>query len=467
MQWYEYGLVALVIVGAAGALILHPRSWMRCIYVTAVAIVLWRHFNVEGPHWQVFPLYLAIGLLVVIQFAMLNDHQRGPVIRFGAWLALACCLVSLGLSWILPMFDLPKPTGPYAVGVYTGLMRDATRGADALSAPNRDNMRELAIQFWYPAKPKTGYGFGRYAKLTELRPRYSYKSQIRTNALWQATPDLSQEFPVILFGPMWGGSRVQNTALAEDLASHGYIVVAVDHPFNAAIVDTSNGIIQSDRQSALNVGPGSSAAGVQAVWAKELAIWTADDEFVLRQLTRMNEPGALNSFPWGTPHMDLTRIGALGHSFGGASSIALLGTDPRVKSAVNMDGWTFNAIDHRTTQPVLFLYEGATQYRQPGPGTDGDLDRADNAGIIASLARYGGTRAYVAGTLHTDFTDAPLVTPIHRLNATGPIGPRAIVITRALVLAFFDATLKNPPAEPTYPNFPEVKFDLHPAPSQP
>ena len=463
MQWYEYGLVALVIVGAAGALILHPRSWMRWVYVVAVAVVLWLHFNIEGLHWQVFPLYLAIGLLVVIQFAMLNDHEGGPVIRSGAWVALACAVVSLGVSWVLPMFDLPRPTGPYAVGVYTGLMRDASRGADALSAPNRDNARELAVQFWYPAKPKTGYGSGRYARLSELRPRYSYKSQIRTDALWQATPILSQQFPVILFGPMWGGSRVQNTALAEDLASHGYIVVAVDHPFNAALVATTGGVIESDRQEALNVGTGSSAAGVEAAWAKELGIWVADDEFVLHQLSLMNEPGALNGFPWGTPRMDLTRIGAVGHSFGGSSSIALLGIDPRVKSAVNMDGWTFNAIDHRTTQPVLFLYEGATQFRTPGPGTDGDLDRFDNAGVTASLARYGGTRAYVAGTLHTDFTDAPLVTPIHRLNATGPIGPRAILITRALVLAFFDATLKVPPAEPVLPRFPEVSYDSHAA----
>ncbi len=456
MQWYEFGLLALIVVGAAAVLLIQPKTWMRWVYCAAVTVVLWKHFNVEGVHWQVFPLYLALGLLVVVQFAMLHEGEDAPVVRASAWIAFVCCATSLALGWVLPMYDLPKPTGPYAVGVYSGSMHDLTRGPDAVSHPTRESFREVIVQFWYPAEPKTGIGLGRYANVSELKGRFSYKSAIRTNALLEGKPVTSEAFPVLLFNPRWGGSRVQNTFLAEDLASHGYIVVALDHPYNGALVDTDHGLIESDRLDAISAGKAPTAQALEAAWASELAIWVRDSRFVLNQLALMGAEGSGTGFPWGTPRMDLTRVGAFGHSFGGAASIALLGAvpdrAPRVECAVNLDGWTLNGIAARTTQPVLLVYETSAETRRPALDVDSQVDSDDNAAIDGSLQTYGGLRAYVAGTQHLDFTDQTLVSPLQRLTSTGPIrGERIRQITRSLVLGFFDEHLKGKGSVPAFP----------------
>ena len=463
MQWYEYGLLGLIVVGAAAVLLIQPRSWMRWVYCAAVLVVLYKHFTVEGLHWQVFPLYLALGLLVVIQFAMLHEEHGAPVVRASAWFSLACCVAGLAMSWVLPMFDLPRPMGPYAVGVYSGSMHDLTRGPNGREHPTRELFREVVVQFWYPAEAHTGLGLQRYAAVTELKGRFSYKAAIRTNSLAEAKPVMSEAFPVLLFNPRWAGSRVQNTFLAEDLASHGYIVVALDHPYNGELVDTDHGVVAADHVDAISSDKTGSAQALEAAWAQELAIWVQDSRFVLNQLEQMATAGSGLGFPWGTPRMDFTRVGAFGHSFGGATSIALLGADPRVKSAINLDGWTLNGMVGRTTQPVLFVYEKSGEERHPAVDIDSQVELADNTAVDASLAKYGGLRAYVEGTQHLDFTDQTLVSPVRRLTHTGPIaGERIRLITRGLVLGFFNQTLKGQGSPPAYP---EVEMQRYaPAP---
>ena len=149
--------------------------------------------------------------------------------------------------------------------------------------------------------------------------------------------------------------------------------------------------------------------------------------------------------------------------FGGAASIALIGAPPngapRVQAAANLDGWTFNAIDRRTTEPILLVYathDARTAGVEPtGDSVDAQLERSDRAMLDRSLAQYGGARLYVAGTQHADFTDQTLVSPLQRLTFTGPLpGVRARQITRALILSFFDQALKH---QGSLATFPEVK----------
>ncbi|KJY27621.1 collagen alpha-5(VI) chain, partial [Streptomyces sp. NRRL S-444] len=50
-----------------------------------------------------------------------------------------------------------------------------------------------------------------------------------------------ERFPVVLFSPGLGGVRTQNTAWAEELAGHGYVVVGLDHPYDSAGVVLTEG----------------------------------------------------------------------------------------------------------------------------------------------------------------------------------------------------------------------------------
>jgi dienelactone hydrolase len=165
----------------------------------------------------------------------------------------------------------------------------------------------------------------------------------------------------------------------------------------------------------------------------------------------------------------MQRVGAFGHSFGGAASLRLCGLDPRVKAAVNLDGWTFGALATRTSaQNVMILYEGAQLLQEKSEQkrtaakpvilqtVQQQLDEADITAVAASLHNFGGLELYIDGTQHLDFSDQPLLPPLRR-SATGPIAPQRIVaITRALVLAFFDESLRGTPAP--WLNDPHTRF---------
>ena len=426
---------------------------LRAFFLAIAAAVLVGQLYIVGPHWQIFPTYLAFSLMIYVVWR----HQPGRRYRVLALAADTLCILTLGLLWILPVFSLPRPTGDHPVGT-TGPISwvDTSRSLPGDATPTGPR-RELVVQIWYPAASGSRWGDqARYARRKELSLAHSYLAAIRTNSVLNAPiADNEGKYPVLLFGHRWAGSRIQNTFLIEDLASHGYVVVAVDHPLNAARVQLADGtVIESDRALALTNLEATTAPAILEIWGKELGIWLADDQFVLDKLQANNDG-------WFSNRLDMNRVGAFGHSFGGAASTDLLGRDPRVKAAVNLDGWTFQGLDHRTTEPFLMLNEGAAAIPHPETGVEGTLNTTDSDAVNGSLKKYGGYRAFVGGAQHLDFTDQTLFSPLRSLTFTGPIkGERVREITRGLVLGFFNQTLKGKGEIPTYP---EVKLEHWPA----
>lgn len=436
----------MVLLGALGvfALLLGRSSAISCwrwIYPPTAAGLLAVQFWLTGLYWPLFPVdavILVCAIVLPLARAPRGTTVGRPVVA-ASLAGLLLCLASLVFTHLLPRFQLPAPTGPYPVGTRTEHLFDAATG------------RELVTQFWYPAAPAPDAKRAPYMRLRETRPRFVYFHALPTNSFADAPLAASaQPFPLLLFGHMWGGRRTQDTFLAEDLASHGYVVAATDHPGNADRIELADGeVLRSDRAEALSDPERSGVAKIHALWTAELKLWTADNEFLLNTLAARHPA-------WLAGRIDLARVGAFGHSFGGAASVALLGLDPRVKSAINLDGWTFDALDHRTTEPVLFLYEareeGMAGGAPTGSSADDQLERTDRALVDAALAHGNGAKAYVLGTRHADFTDETLFSPVQRLSYTGPIAPaRARTITRGLVLGFFNQTLRGQGNVPTYP----------------
>jgi len=387
---------------------------------------------------------------------------RWALIGFAVWL-----LVGLIIGLIaLDRFKLPAPTGPYAVGTTTLTLTDPTRLEPHNPSGSFSTRRTVVVQLWYPAAQSSN-PIARYQRWREATLSTFYTPLLHTHSRIDAPiASTPAQFPVLLFGSRWGGQRTQNTALAEDLASHGYVVAAVDHPYNAARVEI-NGHVITGNEALEGPGGSSSPAFAQiAFWNSTLDLWAADDLFVLNQLTALNSTRFHNA-------LDTTHVGAFGHSFGGATSFRLLGLDPRIVSAVNLDGWTFGALISRTSQPMLLIDEQAAADREhnlltlPTPGaTEDQLDHADNTAVESSLTHFGGYRLYVRGTQHLDFSDQPLLPPLRRLEYTGPIEPARIdTILRQIVLAFFDQTLRNQPAPVlnTPNSMPEVTIQHWPA----
>jgi predicted dienelactone hydrolase len=434
--------VFLLVVTASAAVGVLLGRWPRTsrIFLGGAIVTLIAHGLVEGLHWQMIPVYLAICVLCVIAW---KEFGRGPRVRvLIASSALLLATASVIFSIMLPMFRLPNPTGAYPVGTSILYFKDSTRIED--SAPGSGRARELMVQLWYPAQASHNR-FARYREPRETSLLSSYQSVLATHSRLDA-PIASDagSFPIVLFNHGWRGIRTNDTFLAEELASHGYVVASIDHTYNARLVAFPDGrVVHANAPYDIDDPEISTPEQVRAKWDKELSKWVADQRFVLDRLEDMNR--AVGT-PW-YGRLNTNVAAAIGHSFGGAAATAVCANDRRVRSSVNMDGWFFGAIRERgPNQPLLFMESYSESVGAPpnANGTGAVLDATDAADMQASLRRFGGDLLVIKGIGHEDFTDQPLVSPLRMVSHRGTLPARRIhTIVRSYVVAFFDKTLRG------------------------
>lgn len=312
------------------------------------AIIMLTHGIIEGIRWQMIPAYVltAVPLLIFVVKSMSKPEkteQRTVKKRSLAKLVMVTALaiiyssVAVALPLILPIFTFEKPTGPYKIGTVTYDWTDDQR--EETLTPDPGDKRELMIQIWYPAdskaKGKTDsylsnpdvFAVG-YSKVLNL-PSFLFTTfgYVKTHAFENA--EISNQeatYPVLLFSHGFSGHKNQNTFQIEQLVSHGYIVVGIDHTYSSTASVFSDGRV-------VNYVP--QDTGSIAYLDKANEGWVADASFVLDQVEKLAENDPDNRF---TGRMDMNNVGMFGHSFGGATSTQMIMTDSRVKAAINMDG---------------------------------------------------------------------------------------------------------------------------------
>ncbi|MER7127352.1 alpha/beta hydrolase family protein [Streptosporangium saharense] len=347
---------------------------------------------------------------------------------------------------------LPAPTGPRPLGAVSSHLVDRTR-AEPWKASRP--ARELMIQIWYPARATHGHppvpwmspgGVTVFEREQRIPP--GVLALPTTHAHLAAPVDPGRRGrPVVLYSPGLRSDRSLGTVLVEDLVSHGYLVVAVDHTYDADQVEFPDGRVETFAIT---------GAVDDALIAKALAVRTADIRFVLDHLTALNAGrGALAGA------FDLSRVGMFGHSLGGATAAAAIRADRRLRAGVNLDGSLLAPVTAGTGRPFL-LFGG-----DPGSGAeDPSWDRfwESQRGWRRELA--------LTGSTHTSFTDletllpqaAPVLglTPGQVTQAIGTLAPhRAIQAQRAYLRAFFDLHLRHldtPLLRGPSSRYPEVRF---------
>src|SRR5580693_1072915 len=357
---------------------------------------------------------------------------------------------------------LPEPTGPGPVGVTSLWLTDASR-PDPL-APGV-TARELMVSLWYPATLSDGrraqYMTPAESELqltsrgiTGVRP--DVLSKVRTNAAVDATPAGHQgSHPLVVLSPGFTSSRSTLTALAEDLASHGYVVAGIDHTYESFATAFPDGRVTTClAREARRRGSGSQE--------KVAAGRAADVSFVLGELT-----GAHPAWP-AAGLIDPSRIAMAGHSAGGAAAIAAMLADPRIRAGIDMDGSTVAPIpDGGLSRPFLFL--GKQSNYTPGSGAVTTLrDWKLLKGAVTTWERdwelLTGWKRWlvVTGAVHASFTDLALLADQAGIDTgAGLSGARSLDITRAYVRAFFDQHLLGRPQallDQPSPRYPEVTF---------
>jgi dienelactone hydrolase len=437
----------------------------RRILCIVLAVTLVAHLLLEGAHWQLGPLYLAI-------LALIWSALKPLAVERIHWLGLLCgsflCLTGI-LSYLLPMFRFPTPSGSYAVGTRILYMVDPSRGP--MGDDTRPGQRELMVQIWYPAKPE-GSKLAVYRKYAETTLISSYQAVLKTNSYLNAANNYGgAPYPLLIFNHAWTGQRTQDTFLMQELASHGFVVVSMDHTYYSGKVAFPDGrIIDSSLAPDLGNLKNSTVEQEFALGAKYTTIEARDDIFVLDQLQRMDQDTAS---PW-HGMFDLTRVGAFGHSIGGSAAVEAAYLDPRIKVALNMDGWQFgDVLTHGLSKPLMLMYEKGTEI-EPSSAELGKSPQAvqrywqlsvkDDDEVEAGLRRFGGYRLFIDGTSHWNFSDRALYSPLRSWTEAGKIEPRrACEIISRYTLAFFSQTLngtQEPLLTKTAHTFPEVQFEL-------
>ncbi|MFF4364625.1 acetylhydrolase [Streptomyces sp. NPDC001594] len=310
---------------------------------------------------------------------------------------------------------LPAPTGPYPVGMEVAHLRDPAR-----SDPWVGGARELMLTILYPAR--SVHGLSRAPQLTpaearefadlapHVHPGLPGPGAVDWGALLThghvGAPPLPGRRPVLVYSPGGGDSRTLGTTLAEDLASHGRVVVLVDHPGDASQVELPTGL----RRTVL-LGPPDPLTFRTMVDTR-----IADLRLVLDRLGELPLARV----------MDSSRIGLYGHSAGGTAAVYAAREDHRVSAVANLEGY-------------LDLYPAPVAFARPlllfrTAGFDGA------ARIESSWASLSGRRALLPAANHWAFTDyGSLVAQLHTgglVTATaraGLIGTGDPVVTLAEV----------------------------------
>ncbi|WP_163507326.1 alpha/beta hydrolase family protein [Fodinicola acaciae] len=339
---------------------------------------------------------------------------------------------------------LATPTGRWPIATTVRHVVDPVR-----IDPFTKRRREIMVQFWYPTRrpggPCAAYVSRSVSDRLDQGLGVSLPGRfcrIRTHSTGDAPR--AGTFPIVLYSHGSGSYRASATALCEDLASHGYLVVALDHTFDSVAVRFPHGRI---------VGMGD----------PKIPGWTEE------QL-----PDKLDELRSGDLRLvvDLLRdprcpIGAFGHSRGGSAVSAAMGVDSRIVAGLGIDSSIATSVaTNGLPHPFMLLTEAGDFAPEDGPfGTHWKLFQAHHRGW--------GRHLDLAGSGHWTFMDpAPLLdflgTPdiltasqIDSLFGTAAIRSRAVPITRAYVRAFFDRHLKgwsSPLLNRPSSQYPEISF---------
>src|SRR5260370_11812162 len=246
---------------------------------------------------------------------------------------------------------LTPPTGPFGVGRVTVHWTDTSR-VEPLSADR--GYRELMVDVWYLADSAAGpaaeyldpsaFDQPQSAKRLKGYLRTAYDGikggRVRTHTIQGAQfASSAKRSPVLIFSHGGGEARETYTAQLEDLASHGYVVAAITHTYEAVLAAFPDGrhvVLAPQRWPPPTVSSIEGLPPSEEANPDRLRWWADDIRFVLNELSRENRIGGSSRLPF-AGRLDLTRIGAFGHSAGGPAAPHACQIDRRPPASPNKD----------------------------------------------------------------------------------------------------------------------------------
>ncbi len=359
----------------------------------------------------------------------------------------------------MPIRHLPEPTGPHRVGTISLDLTDDSR-IESYSLADDPGQRRIRAQIWYPTEDASGRrqawmpdGRAHIRSIVEANgfPRFIWDHTVfmRSNS-YEGAPILQADddgFPLVLISHGWTGYRGLHTDVAEDLASHGFVVVAAEHTYGAAAVRFDDGTII---QASARILPSRAETPDFLDYANRLVTtFAADNRFLL---------ATLPDIPGIGDRIDFDRTGLVGHSTGGGAMVDLVLGDDAVsaRALVGLDAWVEPLgrerleADHYTV-PSLFLrseqWEGGTNDGYLVPFVE-QAARLGADGASANVASVPVELRQIAGITHAQFSTLYMYRPVMQwIGYLGSADPLEFADgQRRVIREFLQAWLQQNPS---------------------
>jgi dienelactone hydrolase len=365
--------------------------------------------------WAVLGIWTLVG-----KKAEKLEYKTGPIVRRAITGVLLVCIALLP-ALIFPQHQAPIVTGtqPVATVNYTYIDESRTETLANTGEPVRVN-----VEFWYPA-------------------------------------DGGGPYPLVVFSHGILGTKISNTSTFMELASNGYVVCSIDHPYNSLFTVDDRGhraiINKAYFQEYMDVSRGKYDEETSTRLEQKWMGWRiADINFVLDTILAKAKDGSSGAV---YQMIDPEIVGLMGHSLGGESSAQAARERSDIGAVVNLDAdlageyldyangkWVLN--DKPYPVPILNIFSDTLE-RLMAAAPDPTNTFAVKHVIATAPKAY---EVHLVGTNHMSFTDLPLISPVlvYMINASVPkaggqaIDPLATIEKmNDLVLRFFNAYLKG------------------------
>ena len=346
---------------------------------------------------------------------------------FGAVGSIVILAVSLVPSFIFAEYAGLETSGAYEVAQAKAILIDKDR---VETFETDGSNREIPMHFYYP----------------------------KTNEIAQSS------CPVVLFSHGAFGYYQSNTSTYMELASNGYVVISLDHPYHSFFTEDTDGkLITVDPaffQEAMYVNDNNvPEKDIHDLAHKWLALRTADIDCVLDSVEAAKQSGTVND-AWFIENeeeksaiesvlamADVEKIGLMGHSLGGAASVSVGRYRDDVDAVIDLDGTMLGE--------QIGFEDGKYQYEEePYPVP---LFALDSESHYEQGQKYGtlyvnqyvlehaldAKHEYIAGAAHMNFTDLPLFAPpLASALGTGTVdATECMEAVNAMVLEYMNCYL--------------------------
>lgn len=267
--------------------------------------------------------------------------------------------------------------------------------------------------------------------------------------------DSNEEYPLIIFSHGAFGYYQSNTSTYCELASKGYVVVSLDHPYHSFFTKDTSGKIITVNTAFMNdvMIVNGNDVPEELIYEKSsewMALRNADITFVIEYIKgiKRGDTETADDIIAILSMADDTNIGLIGHSLGGAASVAVGRTCDDVKAVIDLDGTMLGEqvyIDghydiNNDPYPVPLLVISNDEHHNSMEETG--LLYVNNVVLENAIDAR---EIYFKNSGHMNFTDLPLFSPaLSSMLGIGTIDSTdCIVQMNEVVDNFFDYYLKG------------------------